>query len=191
MTARTVTVRARAAPVDSSVGCATIIEFPGGRCHYLPGKGPALPHRLRFPAGDRGFSFLLGRLVPYSRTVRPRVRVLEPGRCRVEVRDRRRVRNHPGSVHATALATAGELATGLATLTALPPGTRGILTALEADYAKKARGRLTASCRTEVPDLEGRGASVEHRAAADIMDGEEDRVAEVRATWRLSPPDDT
>jgi len=145
----------------------------------------------RWPAGDRIFSFLLARLVPYSGSVRPVIRTLEPGRCRAEVRDRRSVRNHLDSVHATALATAGELATGLATLTALPPGMRGILTALEADYAKKARGRLTASCRTDVPDLEGRGVSVEHRAAADITDEEGDRVAEVRAKWRLSPADDT
>ena len=140
----------------------------------------------RWPGGDRVFSFLLGRMVPYSGSVRPRVRTLEPGRCRVEVKERRRVRNHLASVHATALATTGELATGLATLTAIPPGVRGILVELAAEYEKKARGLLTASCRTEVPDAVAPDGSAEHRAVAEIRDEEDDPVATVRATWRLS-----
>ena len=155
-------------------------DTPGGRILTL---WRALD---RWPGGDRVFSFLLGRLVPYSGSVRPRIRRLGPGRCRAEMRERRRVRNHLGSVHATALATVGELATGLAILTALPPRTRGILTELEAEYRKKARGTLAATCRTEVPDVPG-DDSVDHRAAAAIRDQEDDHVATVRATWRLAP----
>lgn len=147
-------------------------------------------HRLaRWPGGDRLFSFLLGRMVPYSGSVRPRIRHLEAGRCRAGMRERRRVRNHLGSVHATALATLGELVTGLATLTALPPGVRGILTALQVSYEKKARGRLVAECRSDPPAPEIGGASIEHRAVGEIRDAEGDRVATVRATWRLSPPE--
>lgn len=141
-----------------------------------------------WPGGSRLFDFLLARMVPYSGTVRPRVRALEPGRCRVRMRERRAVRNHLDSVHATALATLGELATGLATLTALPAGVRGILTGLEADYEKKARGVLAAECRTDPPDLPPGGGSVEHAVDGEIRDEEGDRVATVRATWRLSAP---
>ena len=128
-------------------------------------------------------------MVPYSGTVRPRILELEPGRCRVRMRERRRVRNHLDSVHATALATLGELATGLATLTALPPGVRGILTGLEVEYEKKARGVLTASCRSEPPETAGAGGPVDHRAVGEIHDADGDRAATVRATWRLSPPE--
>ena len=144
----------------------------------------------RWPGGDRVFSFLLGRMVPYSGSIKPRVRTLAPGRCRVQVKERRRVRNHLDSVHATALATAGELATGLATLTAIPAGVRGILVALEAEYEKKARGRLIASCGTEIGDPAGRDGAAEHRAVAEIRDRDDDRVATVRATWRLSSAGD-
>lgn len=138
----------------------------------------------RWPGGDRLFSFLLGRVVPYSGTVRPRVRTLKPGRCRVELRERRQVRNHLGSVHATALATLGELATGLAILTALPPGVRAILTGLEVEYEKKGRGRLIAECAT-TPEPENGGSPVPHRAAAEIRDAEGARVVTLEAVWRL------
>jgi len=130
---------------------------------------------------------ILGRQVPYSGSIHPRVEELAPGRARVSLRDRRAVRNHLDSVHAVALANLGELCTGLAMVGALPPSARGILVGLEVAFHKKARGRLEATCTCAVPDVvEDR----DHAVTGQIVDRSGEVVATVTALWRLGPVPD-
>lgn len=138
-----------------------------------------------FPGGRRVFGFLLGRMVPYTASIRPLFLTLEPGHARVALRDRRALRNHLGSIHAVALANLGELATGLALLTALEPGVRGIPTRLTIQYLKKARGFLLAECRAPATVV---GEAQEQEVEARITDSGGEPVATVTARWRLSPP---
>jgi acyl-coenzyme A thioesterase PaaI-like protein len=136
----------------------------------------------QLPGGQRLFAALLRRMVPYSGSTRALVRALRPGYARVELRDRRRVRNHLGSVHAVALANVGELASGLATVVALPPDRRAILTRLTAEYLKKARGTLTAEGRVD-PEALADIADGECEVVAEIRDAAGEVVARVRARW--------
>ena len=146
----------------------------------------ALWRRLAgLPGGAWLFSRFLGRMVPYSGTLGAKVVRLDPGHALVGLRDRRRVRNHLGSVHAIALANLGELASGLATLTALPPGVRGIVTGIRVEYLKKARGPLVAETRVDMPPIR---SVTDYQVLADIRDRDEVVVARVHATWRLAPP---
>ncbi|MCA9736137.1 MAG: DUF4442 domain-containing protein [Gemmatimonadota bacterium] len=139
----------------------------------------------RLPLGTRIFDVLLARAVPYSGTVRPHVRVLEPGRVEILMRDRRRVRNHLRSVHAIALANVGELASGLAMTAALPSSVRGIVVRLEVEYFKKARGPILARSEAR-PPAEVTGP-LDHAVTADLLDASGERVAQVTVHWRLAP----
>lgn len=137
------------------------------------------------PGGRRLFDHILGWMVPYSGSIRPRVLELEPGRARVAIRERRRLRNHLRSVHALALGNLGELASGLAMTLALPDGTRGIPIRLEIDYLKKARGTIIAVGTASPPAavLE----ETEDVAYAELTDEAGDPVARVVVRWKLAP----
>jgi acyl-coenzyme A thioesterase PaaI-like protein len=148
----------------------------------------ALWKRLRPLPGGRGlFARVLGGMVPYTGTLHARVLDLEPGRAVVRLADRRRVRNHLGSLHAVALVNTGELATGLAVLTALPQGIRGIVTGLSAEYLKKVRGAITATADARSLDLGGVRDRRDVEAVAELRDESGETVARVTARWRLSP----
>ena len=137
------------------------------------------------PGGRWLFSLMVGRTAPYTGTIGARVEAFGDGRCVVSLRDRRSVRNHLNSVHAVALVNLAEMTSGLAMMSALPAGVRGIVVGLSIEYLRKARGRLTAETTTTLPEVT---APCDHELVAHIRDEGGDEVARARIQWRLAPP---
>jgi len=152
------------------------LDAPGGRIALW------WKRLSRMPFGRTLFSILIGRMARYTGTMGARIQELGPGYSRWTLRDRRKVRNHLQSIHAVALVNLAEVTSGTAMLTALPPGTRGIVTGLSMQYLKKARGTLTAECRCSVPEVNGQ---TNYEVHADIRDASGDTVAKGTVTWLL------
>ena len=137
---------------------------------------------LPLPGGSWLFSRFFGWRVPYSGSVRPHIRVLAPGHAEVEIPDRRANRQHLGSIHAIALLNVAEQASGLALLTGLPDGIRGIVTQISMQYLKKARGTIRAVSRVVAPAVTG---DIEFDVTVDCLDRSGDTVARATVRWRL------
>jgi acyl-coenzyme A thioesterase PaaI-like protein len=135
--------------------------------------------------GKQLFSRALGLAAPYTGTVSPQVLELEPGHARIQIRDRWGVRNHLKSVHAVALMNLGEAVTGLAAMSLLPSGGRGIVRELSMEYVKKARGTITGESRVEIPTTPG---SHEFDVHGELRNSIGEVVAKVRARWKIDVP---
>ena len=103
------------------------------------------------PGGKRVFSRLVGRMAPYTGTIHATVTVLRAGYAEVQMHDRRSVRNHLDCVHAIALANLAELAGNVALMYSLPDDARFIVSGMDIEYIKKARGTITAVGESPIP----------------------------------------
>lgn len=136
------------------------------------------------PAGALLFSLAVGWVAPYAGSIRPRVRRLEPGKAEVELPDRRAVRNHLRSIHAVALANLGELTANLAMFSLQPAGGRFIVTRMEAEYLKKARGPIRATA--DLPAVRWDEPS-DVAGVAVLRDRAGDVVGRVTIHWKVGP----
>jgi acyl-coenzyme A thioesterase PaaI-like protein len=100
------------------------------------------------PFGADLFSRAVVFKAPYFATISPKFLELEPGRCEIFMKKRRRVTNHIGTVHAIAMCNLCELAAGTMIESTLPGNLRWIPRGMSARYLKKAETSVTA--RTEM-----------------------------------------
>ncbi len=140
----------------------------------------------RWPAGQWLFSRAVCWRAPYFATIAPRFVALEPGRCEVRIRDRRRVHNHIGTVHAIALCNLAELSAGVMTEASLPSSMRWIPKGMAVEYLKKAQGTMHAVATPDVAIVEA-PQGYELPVTVAVRDPQGDEVFRARITMWLSP----
>ena len=143
--------------------------------------------------GQTGWmSRLMQEVIPFNRPHRLQVQSLSDDACEVALPWRRRNLNHVGTMHACALATAAEYASGLCVLSALGVGkARLVMAELNMSYGRRAesacvaRATLPAEVLEEVQaklQKDGRGAFDLHSV---VRDAQGEVVAEARITWHV------
>ncbi|MFK8011190.1 MAG: DUF4442 domain-containing protein [Marinicellaceae bacterium] len=135
------------------------------------------------PFGKKLFSRGVGKLAAYTGTIKALVTHVEPGHCQSLLKERRRNKNHLKSIHAVALINLGEMTSGLAVLSGMSNQVRGILTKMEMEYIKKAKGDLTAECICEIPNIDD---NLDYTVKTIIKDASGDIVAVGTFYWLLS-----
>jgi acyl-coenzyme A thioesterase PaaI-like protein len=105
----------------------------------------------KVPRGRQIYSYLIGRYAPYTGSIEALIEELRVGHSRVTLKDSPAVRNHLRSIHAVALANLAELTGNIALSYSMPADARFIVTKIEIEYLKKARGKVTGLCDCPVP----------------------------------------
>lgn len=98
------------------------------------------------PPGLRGhlITALFTRQVRFAGTGGVRFLELAEGRAVLEMRNRRKVRNHIGGIHAAAMALLAETATGAVLGMTIPDTHIPLLKSMRVDYVRRAKGALKA-----------------------------------------------
>lgn len=109
------------------------------------------------PGGKRLFSAVVCRLAPYFGSISPQISVLEPGRVEVELKKRRKVTNHLGTIHAIAMCNAAEMAAGLLMEVSLAPDRRWIPAGMAVTYRSKAKTDVVAAADGSAVDWKATG----------------------------------
>jgi acyl-coenzyme A thioesterase PaaI-like protein len=137
-----------------------------------------------------GGRWLYGRMIclkaPYFATIAPRFMALEPGRCAVDIRDRRRVHNHIGTVHAIALCNVAELTAGMMTDVTIPPIMRWIPKGMTVEYVGKAVGTMHAVATPENAAVEA-GTGYAWPAKVSVRNDAGEEVFRARIDMWVSP----
>ena len=141
---------------------------------------------VRWPLGRWLFSRAVCFRAPYFGTIAPMFVALEPNRCEARIRDRRRVHNHIGTVHAIALCNLAELCAGVMTEASLPASMRWIPKGMTVQYLKKAQGTMHAVATPAIPVGES-STGYDLPVTVSVRDPQGDEVFRAQITMWLSP----
>lgn len=109
----------------------------------------------RLPKGWQPFvrSKLIGKIIPFAGTAGCSIQTLTNNECVVVLKNRKKVGNHIGTLHAAAMALVAESATGFVTGMNVPDSRIVVIRSMELTYLKRTNGDLTAKATLSDEDV--------------------------------------
>ena len=141
--------------------------------------------RLPLSMHPAALSFVFGKVIKFAGTSRVRVESLDFKQSRLILRNRKRVQNHTGGIHAAAMALLGESATGFIVGMHVPDHRIPLLKNMDIDYVRRAAGDLTAVAHVTDEQIERmrNDEKGEIKVAVVITDTENKEPVNAEFTW--------
>ena len=141
-------------------------------------------------------SRIMQEVIPFNRPHRLRIHSISVDACEVILPWRRRNLNHVGIMHACALATAAEYASGLCVLSAIGvENVRLIMSELNIEYRRRAESTCVARAEFPSASLEEIVSELTEKGRcsfvlrSEVRDGDSEVVAKAEITWHLKSLD--
>jgi uncharacterized protein (TIGR00369 family) len=145
--------------------------------------------RLPAPLRSSLITFAFTSQVRFAGTASVRFEALAEGRAVLTLRNRRKVQNHIGGIHAAAMALLAETATGAVLGMTLPDSKIPLLKAMHVDYVRRASGDLRAEA-TLPADMRQRALTEEKGdfiVPVRVTDSAGEEPIKVQMTWAWIP----
>ncbi|GAA3965978.1 DUF4442 domain-containing protein [Allohahella marinimesophila] len=149
-----------------------------GRINGLPGF-----------ARSRALTLFFNRLVKYAGTSGTVVEKLTTEHCIVTLKNRKRVQNHIGSVHAVACALIAESATGFVVGMNVPDDKVPVIKSMNIDYVKRAKGDMRAEARLTAAQIQAMKTEDKGEAVINVVitDAEGKSPLIAKMVWAWTP----
>jgi len=146
-------------------------------------------NKLPAIARSRALTLFFGKMVPFTGTTGIRIETLTPSECVISLRNRRRVQNHIGSVHAVASLLMAESATGFLVGQNVPDDRVPVIKTVRGDYVKRARGdmRVTATLTEEQSRMIQETEKGETSVKVEIRDEDGKEPVLIEMIWAWTP----
>ena len=138
------------------------------------------------------FGRIMQEVIPFNRPHRISVLELSAMGCKVFLPDRRRNRNHLGTMHACAIATAAEYVSGLNVVEAYDMSEfRLIMSKIEVDYIRRPNGSCIAESSLSKSDLSLISKRLDAEGVAKfsmlstVIDSKNETVAKATIHWQV------
>ncbi len=145
--------------------------------------------KLPRPLRTRARSILVGRVVKFVGTARLDIEELTRERAVVSVKNRGRVQNHIGGVHAAAMALLAETATGFVVGMNVPDDRVPVIKSMHVQFAKRATGSLRAVAELTLEQIEAIASTEKGEARVKVSVTDEAGVEPIACemVWAWTP----